>query len=85
MGTHPCGHVTACAWLHEWHAAGDSTRRVLALLHSLEKKKKITLVSTTPAAVVTLIMQLLDVVAWCCTARSVDGTTLLSSTRRGWV
>ena len=31
-----------------------------------------TLVATTPAAVVTLIMRLLDVVAWCGTARSVD-------------
>ena len=30
MGTHPCGHVIACAWLHECGMVGDSIRRALA-------------------------------------------------------
>ena len=38
MGTHPCGHVTARAWLHEWRAAGDSKRRVLAYNAFVGKK-----------------------------------------------
>ena len=32
MGTHPCGHVIARAWLHECGMEGDSIRRVLAYL-----------------------------------------------------
>ena len=38
MGTHPCGHVIASAWLHECGMEGDSIRRVLACNAFVGKK-----------------------------------------------